>query len=128
MSTTDIRDLDPKDRRCLFRDEGDLRLYSDYTFTNCRSNSTLGPRSQVRVRSRETAREVRLCSMVSAQPGWKGGTGEPSGTGGTCEPGGSLRQGYFFPFLRAPTFQPVIPGRRKALRGKSTKQWLHNIL
>ena len=116
MSTTDIRDLDPKDRRCLFRDEGDLRLYSDYTFTNCRSYSTLGPRSQVRVRSRETAREVRLRSMVSAQPG---GTGEPCG---------NLQQDYAFSFLRVPTFQPVIPGRRKTLRGKSTKQWLHNIL
>ena len=125
MSTIDIRDLDPKDRRCLFRDEGDLQLYSDYTFTNCRSNSTLGPRSQVRVRSRETAREVRLRSMVSAQPG---GTGEPGEPGGTGEAGGSLQQYYAFSFLRVPTFQPVIPGRRKALRGKSTKQWLHNIL
>ena len=116
MSTVNIRDLDPKDRRCLFRDEGDLRLYSDYTFTNCRSKPTLGPRSQVRVRSRETAREVRLRSMVSAQPG------------GTGEAGGSLRQDYAFSYLRVPTFQPVIPGRRKALRGKSTKKWLHNIL
>ena len=68
------------------------------------------------MRSRETAREVQLRSMVSAQPG------------GTGEPGGSLRQYYAFSFLRVPTFQPVIPGRRKAFRVKSTKKWLHNIL
>ena len=102
MATTDIRDLDPKDRRCLFQDEGDLRLYSDYTFTNCRSKPTLGPSSQVRVRSRETAREVQLRSMVSAQPG------------GTGESGGSLQQYYAFFISQGPNVSACDPWTEKS--------------
>ena len=36
ISTSGIRHLDPSSRQCFFKDEGDLELYSDYTYTNCR--------------------------------------------------------------------------------------------
>ena len=36
VSTNGIRDILPKDRGCLFTDEGDLEFYKSYTFSNCR--------------------------------------------------------------------------------------------
>ena len=36
VSTNGIRDIEPKDRRCLFTDEGHLDFYTSYTFSNCR--------------------------------------------------------------------------------------------
>jgi len=36
LSSTGVRELAPEDRRCFYPDEGDLHLYSRYTFTNCR--------------------------------------------------------------------------------------------
>ena len=36
FSSTDIRELTPKDRHCLFQDEGNLYFYKEYTFSNCR--------------------------------------------------------------------------------------------
>ena len=36
VSTSGIQHLDPISRQCFFKDEGDLELYSDYAYTNCR--------------------------------------------------------------------------------------------
>ena len=36
LSAPDIQSLKPSRRECFFRNEGNLKYYADYTFTNCR--------------------------------------------------------------------------------------------
>ena len=38
ISSSDIGDIAPKDRKCYFPHEGNLSLYSRYTLNNCRWN------------------------------------------------------------------------------------------
>ena len=36
VSSKSIKDISPEARECFFKDEGDLELYKEYTFSNCK--------------------------------------------------------------------------------------------